>query len=84
MTDFSVYVIESNGDYYYSLKGQDFGPANEATIFRSEKSAQKMIRDAIELRTQYAARVKDSWPASADNARSLAARWIDAKIIKIA
>lgn len=84
MTDFNIYVIESKGDYYYSLKGQDFRPAIEATIFRSEKAAQKMIRNAIKLHTEYATRVEDRWPDSADKARSLVVRWSEAKIIKIA
>ena len=85
MSDFSVYVIESNGEYYCSLKGKDFSSANEASIFRSEKAAQKMIRFAVKDRKDYIVNLNGRWPEVKSSTESLITRWeTTAKIVKIA
>jgi hypothetical protein len=82
---FNIYVIESNGEYYYSLKGQDFRSAAEATIFRSEKAAKSQIRHAIKMHEEYVERTKERWPDLAEKAQALVERWKNtAKIVKIA
>lgn len=85
MTDFGVYVIESNGEYYYSLKGQDFRSAKEATIFRSEKAAQKMISFAIKDHKNYILNLRDRLPEVKASTEALITRWeTTAKVVKIA
>jgi hypothetical protein len=85
MTDFSMYVIESNGEYYHSLKGKDFSNASEASIFRSEKAAQKMIRFAIKDRKDYILNLTGRYPDLEADARDLITRWeTTAKVVKIA
>jgi len=85
MDDFSLYVIESNGEYYYSLKGQDFKPSNMATTFRSEATAKKMIKNATRLHTDYVERVgRHGYDDLVIKYQLLIQRWKEAKIIKIA
>jgi hypothetical protein len=84
MADFSVYVIESNGEYYHSLKGKDFSNASEASIFRSEKAAQKMIRLAIKDRKDYILNLAGQYPGIEADTRNLITRWeTTAKVVKI-
>lgn len=85
MKDFSIYVVESNGEYYHSLKGKDFSSASEATILRSEKAAQKLIRDAIKHHKDYITNLKGNFPDSEVRAQALVDRWKNTtKVVKIA
>ena len=82
---FNVFVIESNGEYYYSLKGADFRPPAEATVFRSEKAAKAQIRHAIRHHEEYVERTKEHFPDHAARAQTLVDRWKNAtKVVQIA
>lgn len=82
---FNIFVIESNGDYYYSLKGQDFRPSTEATVFRSEKAAKAQIRHAIRYHEEYVERTKECFPESSAWAQVLLERWKNTtKVVQIA
>ena len=83
MSDFSVYVIESEGEYYYSLKGADFMPATQATLFRSKKAAERMIRKAIDIHAARAARAEGEMQETADRAKALVIRWRGARVTKL-
>ncbi len=82
---FNIFVIESNGDYYYSLKGTDFRPPEEATVFRSEKAAKAHIRHAIRHHEKYVERTKEHFPDFCARARVLVDRWKNTtKVVQIA
>lgn len=85
MIDFSAYVIESNGEYYHSLKGRDFDCAAFATIFRSSQAAEKHIRHAIKNHRDYIGNLNGMFPAAEEHALKLIERWeTTAKVVKIA
>ena len=82
---FQCYVIESNGEFYYSLKGADFGAADQATIFRSEKAAADLIKKAIKHHQDFILSLKGAFPVYAEKAQALIDRWEStAKVVKIA
>ena len=83
MQNFNVYVIESNGEYYYSLKGADFGKAEDATLFRSEKAANALIRKAIREK-EYFIDIYRRRGSKPDHIEEEKARWeTTTKVIKI-